>query len=251
MENPGSYSLFTGFIDKYLPQEFIGIDRQDAYILSIEEKLRNTNQFFYITYLLKFKILFTSEGCRKLIGVEPEQFDPYTIFERTHPEDQEHLNRAQAKLFKVGHSLFVDKKGIAILSFCFREKNSEGHYFNLMLQTYSFYADHPSKTVYFLTVATPLNLNVTSKYGHHYYTGVDPSMFRYPDEVLLKSGNNFSHREMEIVKLIASGLGSEQIADKLFLSVNTVNTHRRNILTKTKSSTTHELIMEMQKKGIL
>ncbi len=76
-------------------------------------------------------------------------------------------------------------------------------------------------------------------------------MFRYPDKELLREGNIFSDREFELIKLIAAGLNSEQIAAKLSLSVNTVNTHRRNILTKTNKSTTQELVIELKTKGIL
>jgi DNA-binding CsgD family transcriptional regulator len=77
------------------------------------------------------------------------------------------------------------------------------------------------------------------------------SMFRYPDEELLETGYNLSGREFEILKLIAAGLDSDGIAKKLFLSVYTVNTHRRNILKKTKQPTTHELVIELQNQGIL
>lgn len=42
-----------------------------------------------------------------------------------------------------------------------------------------------------------------------------------------------SDREIEILKLVADGFSSKQVADKLFLSELTVNTHRRNMLKKT------------------
>jgi len=41
-----------------------------------------------------------------------------------------------------------------------------------------------------------------------------------------------SLRELEIIELIAKGLTNKQIADKLFLSTHTVNTHRKNIMKK-------------------
>ena len=91
----------------------------------------------------------------------------------------------------------------------------------------------------------------TKKYKNHYYVGSDPAMFRYPDEALLKIGLNFSDREFEIIKLIAEGLDSEQIANQLTLSLNTINTHRRNILKKTKKSTLRDLIIELREKGML
>ena len=43
---------------------------------------------------------------------------------------------------------------------------------------------------------------------------------------------NISEREVEIIKLIAEGFINKEIADKLFLSTHTVNTHRKNILAK-------------------
>lgn len=51
-----------------------------------------------------------------------------------------------------------------------------------------------------------------------------------------------SEREIEILKLIVEELSSEQIADKLFISKRTVDTHRINILTKTNCKTIVGLI---------
>ena len=43
---------------------------------------------------------------------------------------------------------------------------------------------------------------------------------------------NISEREVEIIKLIAEGFINKEIANKLFLSTHTVNTHRKNIMSK-------------------
>ena len=43
---------------------------------------------------------------------------------------------------------------------------------------------------------------------------------------------NLSSREKEIISLVVKGLTNQEIADKLFLSVHTVMTHRRNIARK-------------------
>lgn len=39
-------------------------------------------------------------------------------------------------------------------------------------------------------------------------------------------------REMEVLKLICDGLSSKRICEKLFISINTVETHRKKILLK-------------------
>jgi len=51
-----------------------------------------------------------------------------------------------------------------------------------------------------------------------------------------------SSREIEIVKLITDGNTNGEIADILFLSVRTVDTHRKNILYKLKLNNTASLV---------
>lgn len=41
-----------------------------------------------------------------------------------------------------------------------------------------------------------------------------------------------TRREKEVLELIADGLNSQEIADKLFIGVSTVDTHRKNLLSK-------------------
>jgi len=60
-----------------------------------------------------------------------------------------------------------------------------------------------------------------------------------------------STREREILNLIAKELSNEQIATKLFISERTVETHRRNIFTKTKTKTIVGLIKYAIKNGLV
>ncbi|WP_262246698.1 response regulator transcription factor [Parapedobacter soli] len=51
-----------------------------------------------------------------------------------------------------------------------------------------------------------------------------------------------SPRELEIITLVSGGLTNQEIADKLFLSVHTVMTHRKNILHKLQVRNTAEML---------
>ncbi|WP_028297356.1 response regulator [Olivibacter sitiensis] len=53
---------------------------------------------------------------------------------------------------------------------------------------------------------------------------------------------NLSSREVDIVKLVVEGYTNTEIADKLFLSVRTVDTHRKNILAKLRLNNTASLV---------
>lgn len=53
---------------------------------------------------------------------------------------------------------------------------------------------------------------------------------------------HFSERELEILRLLAKGKNSYEIAGELFITLNTVKTHRRNMLRKLNASNTSQLL---------
>lgn len=63
------------------------------------------------------------------------------------------------------------------------------------------------------------------------------------------SAQSLSSREMEIVKCLSEGLNSKQVGERLFISQQTVRTHRRNIMHKLHVKTTGELIQLCNEKG--
>ena len=67
---------------------------------------------------------------------------------------------------------------------------------------------------------------------------------QYFDEFLEdgQKRESLGKREIEIIRLVSEGLTSDQIAEKLFISIHTVKTHRKNILRKTGKNSTADLI---------
>ena len=62
---------------------------------------------------------------------------------------------------------------------------------------------------------------------------------------------NLTKREIEIIKLIAEGLTSQQMADKLFISHRTVETHRANLMKKMSVKNAVELVRKAQQQQLL
>ncbi len=51
-----------------------------------------------------------------------------------------------------------------------------------------------------------------------------------PEDLLIEYG--ISTREFEVLQLMAQGLSNQQIADQLYISLNTVKTHSSNLFVK-------------------
>lgn len=71
------------------------------------------------------------------------------------------------------------------------------------------------------------------------------------EEISEKKPRNLTRREVQILKLISEGLTNKQIADGLFISVRTVETHKNNIMQKLKLKNTVELIKFAIKHGYI
>ena len=73
--------------------------------------------------------------------------------------------------------------------------------------------------------------------------------FRPKEEVLEKLG--ITPREMEVLELIALGLSNQEIADQLFVSLNTVKTHTSNVLSKLDAQRRTQAIQKAKELGLL
>ena len=63
--------------------------------------------------------------------------------------------------------------------------------------------------------------------------------------------DQLTHREKEVLKLIAEGKTSREIASLLFISIYTVNNHRANIIKKLQLRKTADLVRYALREGYL
>jgi DNA-binding CsgD family transcriptional regulator len=245
------YNIFFKLIETYGPTGFAGIDPSDPLIKEAEEIMEKNDQFFYFGDLILFKILYTSNRSMDMLGVEPANLNSLSFYQALHPDE---LNRSlliRNMLIKTAHKLFLAEKGFQVSSTNFQIKNAKGKFINVLAQFFVYYSEVPYKSVFVFKVHTNIDWFKKHKYGYHWYFGEDLSNFRYPDEELLKLGIIFSKREFEIIQLVDKGYITEQVAEALFLSANTIKTHRRNILHKSGAANIQEIIFDLKEHGLL
>ncbi|MFK7755994.1 MAG: response regulator transcription factor, partial [Flavobacteriales bacterium] len=72
-----------------------------------------------------------------------------------------------------------------------------------------------------------------------------------PAAKVLKLTQLLSDREREILVLVAEGYSSKEIADKVHLATKTIETHRKNIMTKLEVHNVAGMVRVAVKEGLL
>jgi DNA-binding CsgD family transcriptional regulator len=99
-----------------------------------------------------------------------------------------------------------------------------------------FHRDCNGKPLYVITTSVPVD-------AMHHMTA-KASRLLEENNFLRKNFQRFSalsKREKEVLRLTALGKSSAEIADELFISVATAETHRRNVRNKLQANTSYEL----------
>ncbi len=210
--------------------------------------------YFYIIDFFDMSISHASSAITEIHGFSPETVSFNDVLGAIHPDDIEFVAKAEAvatKFFyeKVGYEKMLHYK--TSYNFRFRLKNGEYALFNhqsLMLSL-----DDNGGLGKSLNIHTRIdhlsNFN-TYKVSFIGLNGEPSFMNLNPDEKNQEL-KEFSKREIDIIKLIANGLSNVEIAEKLFISVLTVKKHRTNILAKSDSKNTAQLIKNCILQGLI
>jgi DNA-binding CsgD family transcriptional regulator len=134
-------------------------------------------------------------------------------------------------------------------------RNADGKYLWYLLDTNIIESDENGFPLRSVVIVT--NIDATKKDDLVYYSILNKSEKGIYEPLLSatepesKNGFELSEREIDILKLVGRGMSSVEIADELHLSKHTVNTHRKNILSKTECGNSTELIKEAMQRGLI
>ena len=168
------------------------------------------------------------------------------FWSRMHPDDVELWLQALNELmnFTINNINVKDRHKMSY-TWNYRIKNSKGVYVNVIQNTTPLEFDINEKPIIGLAHYTVLDSKINIQ------VSATAKLLNENNEYETKYFNNFSqkllsdgisNRERDIIRLLVLNYSSKDIAEKLNISPNTVDTHRRNILKKLNISSTGELI---------
>ena len=194
------------------------------------------------TYLHNFRY-FLDPSTEKKIETDGLK----AFFNLLHPEDRETLtHRVTPAMFQKVGQLSSEEKLKVRAQYNYRIRKEDGNYRQILQQSIILELNDSNQPI--------LDLSMLTEIGKVIPPGqIKLSMFLLNQDKkyeLIKEetfSNNakldlLTKRELQILKLVASGLTSKKISQQLHISQHTVNTHRRNMLAKLKMKSITELV---------
>lgn len=215
----------------------------------------------YYYYLFDFDNLemeFVHDGITEVLGIEPNEFSLEKIFDIMHPEDLEmlHCKEKEALNFLL-KTIPLNEITLYKVVYLMRLKHSNGKYKTILHQSQALKVSEGGKIQQVIGIHTDVSyLNIPFDHKISFVSNKRPSYFSIvPDTSIELSKNSlkkiFSLRELEVIEKISEGKCFKEIAELLFISPHTVNTHKKNILRKSHCKNTTELITKCIRERII
>jgi DNA-binding CsgD family transcriptional regulator len=218
----------------------------------------NGPYYFYVVDFFDRKISFMSPHVKEIHGLDPLTTKFQNILDLIHPEDMEYVVKAESA---VANMLFVqlgkERQHKYKVSYCFRMKTTDGSYKLFNHQAMVLNADENGGISKALNIHTNIQHLVSENNYSISLIGLqgEPSYFNVPMDTgkAIPEGKPalFTRRENQIVRLMSEGLTNEEIASRLFIALNTVKNHRKNILNKAGCRNIGQLITKCMTEGLI
>jgi DNA-binding CsgD family transcriptional regulator len=214
-----------------------------------------SNSAIMIFDLFKRRHVYVSRNVSRIFHLDKEKAtEPGSyIEEMTHSEDLIHLMEAGIYFLKYGFSVPLEQRKDGKLVNEYRIKSEEGKHIRLIEQQMCLETDlHGNIWLALGIMDISPDQDMEAPFRSRLINITNGDVFIFPPKIDSESSENkLTTREKEILSLIATGLMSKEIADKLCISVNTVNTHRQRILEKLDAGNTVEALKYASKLGLV
>ena len=228
--------------DKLLKQPFSeDLGRDGLFRLMAEQYVQIENAIAVLSDMKTNTSFICHSGLSERLGIDMRgtSQDIASIWEEDifgciHPDDLEAKHLEELRFYHFVMSLPPEVRSDYYLHSHLRMKNTEGQYIKVLHRM--FYLDYDANGCARLALCL-YHVSTSDSFEHliiNSLTGETIAPETYQCEHVL------SARELEILRLIEAGCMSKEIASRLFISINTVNRHRQNILMKLQASNSVE-----------
>ncbi|MGZ3871462.1 MAG: LuxR C-terminal-related transcriptional regulator [Mucilaginibacter sp.] len=209
----------------------------------------------YFYFIFNFKNLafdLLSPQVESILGYSPSEVTVPFFMDCIHPEDKPWFLAFETMTAEFLSKLPVSKLMKYKVRYDFRVKKKNGDYIRVLHQVAV--VEHDENGGIIRTLGVHTNITHLKKDGTPKMSiiGLDGEPSYLDIQVknnLIENKKILTRREKEILKLLMEGKLSKEISDILYISKQTVDTHRKNMLRRNHINNTGELISKAIKQG--
>ena len=217
--------------------------------------------YWFIADVVSGTALDAGGAMEAICNVTREEYvgkSPEVLFRSMHPADV--IQMFTFTEFWVKYYTFIapERRSYTRPTIYIRQLNKSQQYSWVMVQFLEPVADENGMILYNLTWVTDISQIKTDDTCcmtiFDSYDNTSHLFFCDSNQQVIESQSGLpriSKREVGILKLIAVGLSSKQIAAQLNIAIKTVDNHRQNLLRKMSARSSGELVMMAVKKGLV
>ncbi|MCQ9637341.1 LuxR C-terminal-related transcriptional regulator [Chryseobacterium sp. WG23] len=226
------------------------------YFVFFEDSIENAKKFsigsffWFIINGTNMEIERTSENIEQFTPFRKEDWmgsNPEFFINLFHPQDRQYVMAALVFAINAHMQFLREGKTDVLFNHYGRMITRDGNYRWVLIQSptqiiNNFEIQASILFIYDLSHFIIQNLPLLSIID---FSDNEVQYFKHVDQQLHQIDTekpNITNREKDILKLMAQGLNSPEIAEKLFISYNTVENHKSNLRKKTNTKTSAELI---------
>ncbi|UQB70477.1 response regulator transcription factor [Epilithonimonas zeae] len=209
---------------KLIAQNFVELENG----IAILSDLKNNKSYIYSGKIADELNIFQNRNQLEIESIWEDE-----LFNILNPDDVLQKHILELQFFQFIKTMAFDKrKDFCIISKLRLLSNSRS-----LIHKMFYFSDVHHKNVELALCLYHFDFLPSSDYTGMIINTAEGSIIQQTE---VENSNFLSAREKEILKMIQSGKKSKEIADFLFISINTVNRHRQNILEKMRVSNTTE-----------
>ncbi len=238
-------------------QKFIEKDLDYSILEKYRSLLSYLNEIESSSYeifdLYKKKHIFFSPKFGAMLGFSADDLlveNEINYDERIHRDDILSMFKVGNYFTRMGFSTKREEMMNYTLVSDFRIRNKKDEYVRVIKHYKVVEIDrHGNAWLVLCIITMSPDQDVTHPHRAKLINNTTGEFFYFIDEEELKINKApISNREIEILDLISQGYSSKMISDKLFISTNTINTHRQNIIKKLEVSNTAEAVAKAKER---
>ncbi|MFN3529831.1 MAG: response regulator transcription factor [Bacteroidia bacterium] len=223
------------------------------------------NFYYWIVNFGNLEMEYVSEGTQKILGIPANKLTASSFLALLSPKEMEAIARKESMVLDfLKNHIHPEQITQYKIIYLIQITDLSGKARTILHQATTLTVDESRHIEHVLNAHTDVShLRITNQHDISFiHLGDGPSYYNVPSEkgkFEIPSDANgekialqrlLTKRELEVLKALAAGLSTKQIAEKLFISPHTVQTHHKNMLAKTGYHKTTDLIVRALLEGL-